>query len=191
MALNTVAILSPGDMGHAVGQTLREHELRVVTCLTGRSGRTRVLSEKAGIEDVPNFAEMVAQSDLIMSMTVSGAVPEICRQVAEAVIETGHTDLLFAECNAIAPGNSPRNGECHHGIGGQVPGCVHHRRSPTQRAESQVLCVGSSRCEEFEQLRDFGPGRQEHRQGDRAGLRHQDVLRGHDQGIGGACIPNC
>ena len=39
MAIETVAILSPGDMGHAVGQLLRENELRVVTCLAGRSQR--------------------------------------------------------------------------------------------------------------------------------------------------------
>ena len=38
--MNTVAILSPGDMGHAVGQLLKEHELGVLTCLAGRSRRT-------------------------------------------------------------------------------------------------------------------------------------------------------
>ena len=102
MSFNTVAILSPGDMGHAVGQRLREHELRVITCLTGRSGRTRALAEKAGIQDVPDFQNMVVQSDLIMSMTVSEAVPSICRQVADAIQST-KADVLFAECNAIAP----------------------------------------------------------------------------------------
>lgn len=37
MAINTVALLSPGEMGHTVGQLLQEHELRVVTCLAGSS----------------------------------------------------------------------------------------------------------------------------------------------------------
>lgn len=103
MVINTVAILSPGDMGHAVGQLLREHELRVVTCLTGRSGRTRALSEQAGIEDIPDFNEMVQNSDVILSMTVSEVAPQVCQRVADAVKATGGTDLLFAECNAIAP----------------------------------------------------------------------------------------
>ena len=58
MSINTVAILSPGDMGHAVGQLLREHELQVITCLTGRSQRTRDLSNKAGIVDIPDFNEI-------------------------------------------------------------------------------------------------------------------------------------
>ena len=61
MSINTVAILSPGDMGHAVGRRLREHELRVVTCLAGRSQRTRALSEEAGIEDMASMEEVVVR----------------------------------------------------------------------------------------------------------------------------------
>ena len=102
MEISTVAILSPGDMGHAVGQRLRENELDVITCLAGRSQRTRDLAEKAGIRDVGSMRDLVEQSDLVMSMTVSAAVPGLCREVADAVKETG-SDLLFAECNAIAP----------------------------------------------------------------------------------------
>ena len=102
MDISTVAILSPGDMGHAVGQRLRENELDVVTCLAGRSERTRALADKAGIRDVGTMEELVEQSDLIMSMTVSAAVPGLCRQVADAITATG-SDTLFAECNAIAP----------------------------------------------------------------------------------------
>ena len=102
MDLSTIAILSPGDMGHAVGQRLREHELDVITCLAGRSDRTRTLAERAGIRDVPTMEELVEQSDLIMSMTVSAAVPGLCREVADALKETG-SDTLFAECNAISP----------------------------------------------------------------------------------------
>ena len=102
MDISTVAILSPGDMGHAVGQRLREHELDVVTCLAGRSDRTRALADKAGIRDVATMAELVEQSDLVMSMTVSEAVPGLCREVADAIRATG-SDTLFAECNAISP----------------------------------------------------------------------------------------
>ena len=41
MALGTIAILSPGSMGSAVGQVLRESGYDVVTNLDGRSERTR------------------------------------------------------------------------------------------------------------------------------------------------------
>ena len=102
MPISTVAILSPGDMGHAVGQRLKEHELDVITCLAGRSERTRTLAEKAGIQDVATMEELVEQADLIMSLTVSAAVPSLCRQVADVIRATG-ADTLFAECNAISP----------------------------------------------------------------------------------------
>ncbi len=102
MPISTVAILSPGAMGHAVGHRLKEHELDVITCLAGRSERTRTLAEKAGIQDVATMEELVEQADLIMSMTVSAAVPGLCRQVADVIRATG-ADTLFAECNAISP----------------------------------------------------------------------------------------
>jgi ketol-acid reductoisomerase len=62
MNIGTVAILSPGDMGHAVGQRLRENELDVITCLADRSDHTRSLADKAGIRDVPTMEELVEQS---------------------------------------------------------------------------------------------------------------------------------
>lgn len=102
MEISSVAILSPGDMGHAVGRRLREHELDVITCLEGRSERTRSLAEQAGITDVATMEELVERADLVMSMTVSAAVPELCRQVAAAITATG-SDVLFAECNAVSP----------------------------------------------------------------------------------------
>ena len=35
--IGTVAVMSPGDMGHAVAKVLRAQGLRVITCLDGRS----------------------------------------------------------------------------------------------------------------------------------------------------------
>ena len=102
MPVETVAIISPGDMGHAVGRLLRENGLRVITCLTGRSARTKGLSQQAGIADVPTLEELVRQADVLLSITVSEAVPGLCEEIAGVLQRTG-TDLLFAECNAIAP----------------------------------------------------------------------------------------
>ena len=60
MDISTVAILSPGDMGHAVGQRLRENELDVITCLAGRSHRTRALSHT---ETIRQLAQHVSACD--------------------------------------------------------------------------------------------------------------------------------
>jgi 3-hydroxyisobutyrate dehydrogenase-like beta-hydroxyacid dehydrogenase len=154
MSINTVAILSPGDMGHAVGQLLREHELRVITCLTGRSARTRDLSEKARIEDVPDFNEMVAQSDLIMSMTVSEVVSQICQEVADAIKRTG-SDVLFAECNAIAPQLTCKLEPVITEAGGRfVDASI--IGSPPRGGRSPRFYTSGPNAPEFEQMRDFG-----------------------------------
>ena len=102
MPVETVAIISPGDMGHAVGRLLRENGLRVITCLAGRSPRTRGLSQQAGIADVPTLEDLVQQAEILLSITVSEAVPGLCKEIADVLRHTG-ADLLFAECNAIAP----------------------------------------------------------------------------------------
>ena len=62
-----VGLLSPGDMGHVVGQVLLQHGMRVVTCLQGRSERTCMLSRKAGIAEVPTYEQLVREADLLLS----------------------------------------------------------------------------------------------------------------------------
>ena len=154
MEFSTVAILSPGDMGHAVGQRLREHELDVVTCLAGRSDRTRDLADKAGIRDVGTMEELVKQSDLVMSMTVSEAVPGLCRQVADAMRATG-SDALFAECNAIAPQLARELEPVIVDAGGRYVD-VSIIGGPPRPGYSPHFYASGAQAAEFERLNDFG-----------------------------------
>ena len=180
MAFNTVAILSPGDMGHAVGQRLRENELDVVTCLAGRSERTLALAEKAGIRDVSTMEELVEQSDLIMSMTVSAAVPALCREVAGAIKATG-ADTLFAECNAIAPQLTCKMEPIITEAGSRFVDVSIIGGPASPRLQSALLYIWRARhrvCA-AERLRS---DRHKTGRGRGAGIRHKDVLCRHDQG---------
>ena len=154
MEINTVAILSPGDMGHAVGQRLRENELDVITCLAGRSDRTRALSDKAGIRDVATMESLVEQSDLVMSMTVSAAVPGLCRQVADAIKTTG-SDTLFAECNAIAPQLTRELEPVITEVGGRFVD-VSIIGGPPRPGYSPHFYTSGEQAAEFAQLNDYG-----------------------------------
>jgi 3-hydroxyisobutyrate dehydrogenase-like beta-hydroxyacid dehydrogenase len=141
-------------MGHAVGQLLREHELRVVTCLAGRSGRTQALAERAGIADIPSLEEMVKQSDVILSITVSEVVPAVCQSVADAIRATG-SDVLFAECNAIAPQVARRMESVIETAGGHfVDASI--IGGPPKGGSCPRFYASGPRLAEFEQLRDFG-----------------------------------
>tara|TARA_B100001179_G_scaffold232146_1_gene224053 strand:+ start:781 stop:1623 length:843 start_codon:yes stop_codon:yes gene_type:complete len=141
-------------MGHAIGQLLREHELHVLTCLAGRSDRTRQLSEQAGITDVSSINELVAQSDILMSVTVSEAVPGLCQEISEATRATG-TDLLFAECNAIAPELS-RDMESVLKSGGARYVDASIIGGPPRNGSSPRVYASGDNVAEFLQLRDFG-----------------------------------
>ncbi|MEE2993078.1 MAG: 6-phosphogluconate dehydrogenase, partial [Gemmatimonadota bacterium] len=70
MRVRTVGILSTGDMGHSVGRVLREGGFDVVTCLTGRSERTRQLAVEAEIRDIPEMDNLVREVDLILAILV-------------------------------------------------------------------------------------------------------------------------
>jgi 3-hydroxyisobutyrate dehydrogenase-like beta-hydroxyacid dehydrogenase len=100
--IQTVGLLSPGDMGHSVGQTLVENGLRVITCLEGRSERTRGLAAEAGIAGVPTYGDLVREADLLLSILVPAQARNAAAKVAQTLIETG-SEIVYADCNAIAP----------------------------------------------------------------------------------------
>ena len=154
MVIETVAILSPGDMGHAVGQLLREHELKVVTCLTGRSQRTKDLAELAGIADVPDLNDMAAQSQIILSISVSEMVPSICQQVADAIKAT-NANVLFAECNAISPQLSRQMEPIITEAGGRYIDASIVGGPPLNGSSPRFYASGDNTAE-FEGLANFG-----------------------------------
>lgn len=114
---NTVGILSPGDMGHTVGDVLRQNGLRVITCLQGRSQRTQQLAEKAGIQDVPTYPQLVTEADLILSIMVPAQAMSAASAVADALQQVD-TPLTYADCNAIAPQTVRKLGEVITAAGG-------------------------------------------------------------------------
>ena len=68
MSLNNIAIISPGDMGSAIGRLLVSNGANVYTCLANRSTRTKALAELAGIIDLPTFNDLVRTVDVVLSM---------------------------------------------------------------------------------------------------------------------------
>ncbi len=114
---NTIGILSPGDMGHTVGDVLRQNGLRVITCLESRSQRTRELAQKAGIVDVPTYSQLVTEADLILSIMVPAQAMSAATAVADALQQV-ETNLTYADCNAIAPQTVRKLGDIISSAGG-------------------------------------------------------------------------
>jgi 3-hydroxyisobutyrate dehydrogenase-like beta-hydroxyacid dehydrogenase len=100
--IGTVAVMSPGDMGHAIGRTLRAGGRRVITCLEGRSARTAALAAAAGIEAVPDDATLVREADALLAVLVPSEAAALGERIAAALERTG-ASLLYADLNAISP----------------------------------------------------------------------------------------
>lgn len=110
MAVPTVAILAPGDMGHATGAVLRRGGVRVITNLAGRSARTAELAKTAGIEPVADDQTLVRDADILLSIAPPGEAVGIARRIATALATTKAT-LLYVDCNAVSPDTSREIGE--------------------------------------------------------------------------------
>ena len=105
----TVAIMSPGDMGHHVGALLGRHGVRVITALDGRSTRTKALAAEAGIEDVGDDATLVDAADLLLSIIAPAGAEALATRFVPA-LEATSGDLVYVDCNAVAPATSARIG---------------------------------------------------------------------------------
>jgi 3-hydroxyisobutyrate dehydrogenase-like beta-hydroxyacid dehydrogenase len=102
MTPRAVGILSPGDMGAAIGRMLHDGGVDVVTCLAGRGDLTRLRATEAGIRDVPDVDALVADVDLLLSVLVPAEALPVAERVSEAMHRTGARPV-YADLNAIAP----------------------------------------------------------------------------------------
>ena len=152
--MNTVGILSPGDMGHTVGERLKSNGLRVVAHLADRSARTRSLAEKAGIEEVSSYDALVVEADIVLCILVPAEAGAAAQKVADALRSTG-ADLLYADCNAIAPQTTIKIGETISDAGGRfVDASI---IGPPPRGEGATRFYASGKhANELARLNDYG-----------------------------------
>jgi len=107
MKLQTVAILSPGDMGYAFGRYLRSAGRRVVTTLEGRTALTRERAERAGFEDLASLERVFEESDLVVSILPPSEALGLALRFAEWAA-TLSSPPAFVDCNAVSPATAER-----------------------------------------------------------------------------------
>ena len=154
MPLKTVGILSPGDMGHTVGNVLGAHGLRVITCLAGRSDRTRTLAEQAGIDDVPTYRALVNEADIILTILVPAQAKNAAQMVADA-LEGADTDLVYADCNAVAPQTADQLDAIITEAGGRFVDASIIGPPPRNPGATRFYASGPH-VDAFEELNEFG-----------------------------------
>src|SRR3954451_13725021 len=114
----TVGIISPGDMGSAIGGGVSGHRGRGVVGRGARSERTKSLAAAAGLEDVGSVERMVTEASHILSVMVPSEAVGAAERVARALQATGASPV-YADLNAISPGTTARVGEIVEEAGGR------------------------------------------------------------------------
>jgi 3-hydroxyisobutyrate dehydrogenase-like beta-hydroxyacid dehydrogenase len=151
----TIAIMSPGEMGHAVAAVLRQAGLRVITQLDGRSERTRALAARAGIEEVGDDAALVRTADILLSILVPSEAVALAERIAGAVRGTGATPL-YADCNAIAPQTTRQVAEIVEAGGARFVDAGIIGPPPQPGASSTRFYASGRDAAAFARLKDFG-----------------------------------
>jgi 3-hydroxyisobutyrate dehydrogenase-like beta-hydroxyacid dehydrogenase len=103
VAVDTVGLLHPGEMGAAVGAVLRGQGTRVVWASEDRSEETRARAEAADLEDVGSVAE-VARSDVVFSICPPHAAVEVARSLEGF-------GGVYVDANAVSPATAARVAE--------------------------------------------------------------------------------
>lgn len=116
MTFQTIAVLSPGNMGGAVGGQLAKSGYRVISCLGDRSQFTRDKAAAAGIEGVANLEALVREADLLLSILDPGKAEFVAGEVA-AALRTTSAALVYADCNATSPATAERLRDVTEGAG--------------------------------------------------------------------------
>lgn len=103
MALQTVGIMSIGEMGFHWAKLLKSHGVEVLTYDKDRGEVSRKRAANAGVTSVASMNALVKQADAIVSIVVPSAAKKVAAKVAKAALKSGRKDLLFCDANAISP----------------------------------------------------------------------------------------
>jgi 3-hydroxyisobutyrate dehydrogenase-like beta-hydroxyacid dehydrogenase len=99
--MTRVGLLSPGEMGAAVGARLVDAGHQVGWAGAGRSAATAARAAQAGLQDAGTVAALVAGSEVVLSVVP----PQFAMQTAVAVAASGFAGL-YVDANAISPGTA-------------------------------------------------------------------------------------
>jgi 3-hydroxyisobutyrate dehydrogenase-like beta-hydroxyacid dehydrogenase len=93
--------MHPGAMGASVGAAARHNQHTVLWASKERSQSTLARAHRANLEDVDTVPELVAMSEIVLSVCPPHAAEEVAGEVA-ALGFAG----LYVDCNAVSPDRS-------------------------------------------------------------------------------------
>jgi 3-hydroxyisobutyrate dehydrogenase-like beta-hydroxyacid dehydrogenase len=101
--MNRAGILYTGEMGTALSRNLLHSGFKVLSCVSGRSDRTRMNAENNGVTLKENIEEVIAESSLIFCLVPPNYAVDTAEMVSGAMRKTGKYPL-YVDCNSVGPG---------------------------------------------------------------------------------------
>ena len=156
MNIKTIAIQSPGDMGHGIGRLLVEGGYKVVSALEGRSKRTKTLSREAGIEDIGDIDNLFNSVDVILSIMRPDKAIEFIETLANKAGQYPSRPILV-DLNAISPKTGKNAAQKASGVGLRfIDGGIIGGPPKAPKNESPRLYVSGPNAEELISLNATG-----------------------------------
>ena len=141
----TVGLLHPGEMGAAVGDTLREAGQTVLWASAGRSAETAGRAMRAGLEDVGTAEELARRSAVILSVCPPHAALEVAQSVAGL-------EGVFVDANAVSPVKAREIGRGLRFVDGGIIG-------PPPRARELVEAGAKEALSNLKAVEPYDPGK--------------------------------
>ena len=150
-----VAVLMPGEMGHAVGGVLQARGATVLTCLDGRSGQSRARAQAAGLQPVADMRTLLARAELVLSILPPSAALPLAENLASQLAGIDARPLLV-DCNAVSPDTARRIGEVWQAADGRFVDAGIIGPPPKADGSTPKIYVSGEARERVMALRDFG-----------------------------------
>jgi 3-hydroxyisobutyrate dehydrogenase-like beta-hydroxyacid dehydrogenase len=144
--MKSIALLHPGNMGSTIGACAASSGARVVWASEGRSAASRARATQAGLVEVKNLTEAVAQSDIVLSV----CPPEFASVVATKVAALKFKGI-YVDGNAISRATAEEIGKIvSRGGASFVDGGI--IGSPVKNAGTTRMYLSGERAEEIAKL---------------------------------------
>lgn len=96
--MTRIGLLHPGAMGASVGAAATGNGHTVLWASRGRSAATMERAQRGALRDVGTVPEVLAGSDILLSICPPHAAEDVAAEVAE-----GGFAGLYVDCNAVSP----------------------------------------------------------------------------------------
>ena len=154
MNIPKVGIISPGEMGSAIGRVLRDNGMEIFTCVEERSDLTVMRAGEAGFRELPNYSQLVAKTDLLLSVLVPAEAVTVAKQMAN-ILRGTRVRLMYADCNAISPQTAVGMAHLIEEAGSIFIDASIIGPPPRSGGDTRIYCSGPD-CSALEILREHG-----------------------------------